>query len=304
MCVCVCVRVDAFTHVLIVYMAQQNRHCITFAVSICIKVLSAQAMVQAMKSMVFMRPMKAMKVSATPDLGFVLERPSGRSVVAAADAVEDLSIEACLQLQDFRKAHRIEDKEDQLLGVAIRAPPKALVELLQNDTWEQAQLQAAVDFCKSLERQHGSHVGNLLQQHRAKKSAAERKKFALALSVVKDTSTLRCVEMESLTQSSTASRAAGWNRAFQIWKIEGIPCTRATLQLRLACLAPLRCKPHNNPARQALGEKLFWYEGQAEETLASSHSHRVDATAKSADITESDFVACQNDFRSHRKESH
>ena len=91
----------------------------------------------------------------------------------AAQEDQDFSIDACLQLSEFREQHgvaAVAKIADDLPTTDIRSCPAALVQLRNSDTWGKLQMQAVKDFCRSLQSKYGSQVPDLLAKYNSLKT--------------------------------------------------------------------------------------------------------------------------------------
>ena len=246
--------------------------------------------------------MKAIRMRATPKTSKLVRaspmksmKKKGTTGASASTISGDASIDACLALVPYKSDHGMihVPESPETASVSVKRAPPALTDLQNNGTWNHPQQQAVLDHLDSLIKKH-PELDGLLEQYRGTRSE-EKRKFALNLCLAKNVGDLKVMEKESFSESFSDTTEMGWQSAFQIWKHEGIPVTDNTIQLRLACLAPLICREHSNPVRAKLGELEFWFTRDLMSRNTRTHSKGFETRA-TGDVNREDYDKCRDNL--------
>ena len=119
-------------------------------------------------------------------------------------------------------------------------------------TWDKAQMTAIPNYLDSLADRWSIDVTKIRAEYLAARGP-RKKQIAESLVLAKTTGDLKGTEVEYCGDTTTSGSEEGWLSAFQIWKLEGLPCVKDTQVTRVQCLMVLERRPHNNPLRAASG---------------------------------------------------
>ena len=158
--------------------------------------------------------------------------------------------------------------------------PPALGNLKTTGHWDGKTSSSLVHYLHSLQERYGFDTDSLMESCKNAKPN-QKKPLAQKLILAKNGGELRAVETDFITEKTTRETKRGWCSAFEVWDQEKIPCVPETQALRIACLAVLERKPHDNPLRAKLGEFMFDYEKKQMESRKLKHGKDVRASAAS-----------------------
>ena len=146
--------------------------------------------------------------------------------------------------------------------------PSALQHVGESGTWERPQIQAMVDWQRSLKKAGFDEASELIRNTRGKDA---RKVLAISLSLCKNDAEMTMIESRTRSSTDQKKTTSGWMSMFRIWKLRGLPICDETKSVRQHCLATLESRTDDTFD----GGVAYYYVHKHEDERLSTHSRSV-----------------------------